>query len=1328
MLDEKSFLRLLPVFLGLVLLSACTDYVGEYEGEYKKDFGDKDSFAEYLNKVNADVTQACTEGYWLWCSEKDGSYSSANNGLLEPYTDGSSSIKFYGKDENAYDFSTNTLGDDLIPYLRRNGGIAISVSDASAEKSAGIKVNIPDLLVYLRENNIVVAYENECSQGVYASLVLSKDGKKKGVYHYPLTGKGLVELQPDLYTRVAGVQELESLLANADEAEFSIVFSESCADDKSFLLVGVGLTPVKGSAEVDESSSSAKTEPAVESSSSAKTNPAVVSSSSAKSAVSSSSTKSAASSSSVKTSSSSSRVPSSSSVVKSSSSLAESSSSISGFLWNGADANEMVNTEFGSTKWYTYSDEDYGGTSTIVKPNLGEYSVCGGKCGEVHYGVKYLDPSTESYNNPYIGIGFNVDFPSWKYDFSDWEGLCVVYYSEDSLLLQLRVEDDEDVYKKAYPRVTLEATQASDGKYTMVDIPWSKFSQPDWKRGESLTGEDAAKILAGINLEFDGSAGDRQVFVIYEIGSYKRCITPEVKEIPADAFSVESSSSSSTQTAWDFLNPALSYGVFTDTRDNQDYKTIKIGSNTWMAQNLNYKAEGSLCYDNETANCVKYGRLYTWEAAQDACPAGWRLPDNDDYEQLVSDVGSNDDEVGPILKATKGWSGVGNGSDDAGFSALPAGQYGQYVDGSFEGLGSSAYLMFNDKSGAYIAHAVFEGGTYSQIGKDGLPSDDAAFSVRCIKTEPYPTSISEDDLVWYGGNKMNGKDSYLNQEDVLSSYIWLNDEAVEYIETNSEIKDHAPDDLLIGKCRGGFCGKVTSIPEGSQANFGFDVKEDPSEIEAWGGICITYSASKDGLTLYLGTGDNSYSKDTLEWNLYHIDLPKSETVTTACNPWHLFTQYAPAPVVKLDDYLPRVKDVSFMVKNDFNGASFNIVAIGSYKIGKISYDTFMQNKENRTSAWLYMNPDVTYGSFEDTRDGQVYKTVTIGDQEWMAENLNYKTTENGSYCFNDSSKYCNVYGRLYTWDVARNVCPTGWRLPSKSDYEKLLSVEEAGLKLKAAKGWYHNGNGDDTYGFAALPAGMYGSLLVGQTTYFWTSTENNGATAYSFNLYYQSNSASSGLYDDKFYGFSVRCIKKDEIIDERGDEPHTYKTVKIGNQTWMAENLNYVSASDGVNGVCAEDDKKCEKGRYYTWLEAINQTEERCGQACIGVADENDEKGICPDGWRLPSEADFETLIAQLENANVAAPLRSVDGWSESYGNGTNTLGFNAYPMGAYAEDEDDKYMKVGETAYFWSTKETTSMIVDVEKHYARVLDLSVSASINGLATDAAVNIRCIKK
>ena len=80
----------------------------------------------------------------------------------------------------------------------------------------------------------------------------------------------------------------------------------------------------------------------------------------------------------------------------------------------------------------------------------------------------------------------------------------------------------------------------------------------------------------------------------------------------------------------------------------------------------------------------------------------------------------------------------------------------------------------------------------------------------------------------------------------------------------------------------------------------------------------------------------------------------------------------------------------------------------------------------------------TTGRFTDARDGKIYKTVKIGDQVWMAENLNYDAGE-GSWCYKDSLSNCEKYGKLYTWEAARRSAPKGWHLPSKEEFETLLN-------------------------------------------------------------------------------------------------------------------------------------------------------------------------------------------------------------------------------------------------------------------------------------------------
>ena len=176
------------------------------------------------------------------------------------------------------------------------------------------------------------------------------------------------------------------------------------------------------------------------------------------------------------------------------------------------------------------------------------------------------------------------------------------------------------------------------------------------------------------------------------------------------------------------------------------------------------------------------------------------------------------------------------------------------------------------------------------------------------------------------------------------------------------------------------------------------------------------------------------------------------------------------------------------------------------------------------------NPNIEYGELNDSRDGQIYKTVKIGLQTWMAQNLNYKT--DSSSCYNDSTEYCDKYGRLYTWTAAKTACPSGWHLPKSEEWETLFNavggMSTAGKVLKTASDWYSGGNGTDAFGFSALPAGNgdgngefnYESYLA----YFWSSTELDSYYAYDIHLYCSYDNAGL-VYDGKDYGFSVRCLQ-----------------------------------------------------------------------------------------------------------------------------------------------------------------------------------------------------------
>lgn len=263
--------------------------------------------------------------------------------------------------------------------------------------------------------------------------------------------------------------------------------------------------------------------------------------------------------------------------------------------------------------------------------------------------------------------------------------------------------------------------------------------------------------------------------------------------------------------------------------------------------------------------------------------------------------------------------------------------------------------------------------------------------------------------------------------------------------------------------------------------------------------------------------------------------------------------------------------------------SSSSIASSSSIVSSSSAKSSSSDSESK-AAWQYLNPDIDYGEFTDTRDGQVYKTVKICDdknqncQTWMAENLNYAykgvsykysnfSSDSISWCIGDDLKNCATYGRLYTWAAAvdsagvadtngagrecgfgktcaaaspnlstliRGVCPNGWHLPSNVEwsalYENIGGTSIAGQKLKADVLWspYSGVSNDDDYGFSILPADERnndGSFGTGRYfASFWSSSEYNGNTAMYQHFYWNYGHVfQNNSY--KSYGMSVRCLK-----------------------------------------------------------------------------------------------------------------------------------------------------------------------------------------------------------
>lgn len=179
------------------------------------------------------------------------------------------------------------------------------------------------------------------------------------------------------------------------------------------------------------------------------------------------------------------------------------------------------------------------------------------------------------------------------------------------------------------------------------------------------------------------------------------------------------------------------------------------------------------------------------------------------------------------------------------------------------------------------------------------------------------------------------------------------------------------------------------------------------------------------------------------------------------------------------------------------------------------------------------------GTFTDNRDGKIYKTVKIGAQTWMAENLAYKPDSGKYWAYNDDTANVQLYGYLYNWKTAKFVCPAGWHLPTMEEWEALINRlggrKVAAKAMKNETGWIEKSNCTNSSGFSALPAGYrrarqtYGGAEV--EAHWWTSTPSRGKfykDMYAWRIDIDNYPGWVDIFEEETHnhcGQSVRCIK-----------------------------------------------------------------------------------------------------------------------------------------------------------------------------------------------------------
>lgn len=368
-----------------------------------------------------------------------------------------------------------------------------------------------------------------------------------------------------------------------------------------------------------------------------------------------------------------------------------------------------------------------------------------------------------------------TDVSSWHFVRKDAFGDDAEYiYRADGRDLIVTIKNaDGSIDSKTYSMYNMESEAGVEMAFNAAKSTCRDGGGNDNKRKNCVT--DTTFALPRCDKSLEGFVGkeDSSSYVSCKSGSWVKATDLEVKlkfacvkDLQGEMrFTSDSVLYKCNSQKWEEVY-IPEKGILVDDRDGQTYKTVKIGNQWWMAENLNFNADFSFCYNDSAEYCEKYGRLYMWSAAMDSagvwstngkecgygklctptypvrgvCPDGWHLPSKDEWVTLSFAVGERS-SAGTKLKSTSGWNNSGNGSDDFGFSALPAG-YSAFEVGH---IGLDAVYLAEGELTIFWASTsstydyASDMNLLDKYGSLDLSTDDtkySGFSVRCLKDDP----------------------------------------------------------------------------------------------------------------------------------------------------------------------------------------------------------------------------------------------------------------------------------------------------------------------------------------------------------------------------------------------------------------------------------------------------------------------------------------------------------------------------------------------------------------------------------------------------------------